>query len=66
MAAEGFIQAKLAGESFQVWLKENNISLENVKIFYSPFSRTTQTAEIVASVLKLPFELGTQCKVLMK
>ena len=43
-------------------LKENNIPLENVRICYSPFSRTTHTAKIVASVLNLPFE-GPQCKV---
>ncbi|KAK4562045.1 hypothetical protein RGQ29_004773 [Quercus rubra] len=44
-------------------LKENNIPLENVRICYSPFSRTTHTAKIVASVLNLPFE-GPQCKVM--
>lgn len=43
-------------------LKESNIPLENVRICYSPFSRTTHTAEVVASVLDLPFE-GPQCKV---
>ena len=43
-------------------LKENNIPLENVRICYSPFSRTTHTAKVVASVLNLPFE-GPQCKV---
>lgn len=43
-------------------LKENNIPLENVRICYSPFSRTTHTAKIVASVLNLLFE-GPQCKV---
>ncbi|KAH9654857.1 phosphoglycerate mutase family protein [Citrus sinensis] len=44
-------------------LNENNIPLENVRICYSPFSRTTHTAEVVASVLNLPFE-GPQCKVM--
>ncbi|KAI3947776.1 hypothetical protein MKX01_034441 [Papaver californicum] len=56
LTAEGINQAECAGESFQVWLKEHNIPIENVRIFYSPFSRTKQTAEIVASVLHLPFE----------
>ncbi|PON66233.1 Histidine phosphatase [Parasponia andersonii] len=44
-------------------LKENNIPLEKVRICYSPFSRTTHTAEVVASVLNIPFE-GAQCKVM--
>ena len=43
-------------------LKDNNIPLEDVRICYSPFSRTTHTAKVVASVLSIPFE-GTQCKV---
>lgn len=44
-------------------LKEKDILLENVRICYSPFSRTRHTAEVVASILKLPFE-GPQCKVI--
>lgn len=43
-------------------LRENNVGLENVRICYSPFSRTTHTAKVVASVLDIPFE-GPQCKV---
>uniref|UniRef100_A0A5B7C1K9 Uncharacterized protein n=1 Tax=Davidia involucrata TaxID=16924 RepID=A0A5B7C1K9_DAVIN len=62
LASEGVNQARLAGESFQKELKENNIPFENVRICYSPFSRTSHTAEVVASVLNLPFE-GPQCKV---
>ncbi|KAA8535931.1 hypothetical protein F0562_028409 [Nyssa sinensis] len=62
LASEGVNQAQLAGESFQKELKENNIPIENVRICYSPFSRTCHTAEVVASVLNLPFE-GPQCKV---
>ncbi|KAB1207832.1 hypothetical protein CJ030_MR7G024817 [Morella rubra] len=42
-------------------LQENNIPLENVRICYSPFSRATHTATVVASKLNLPFE-GPQCK----
>ncbi|KAK8617768.1 hypothetical protein V6N13_080674 [Hibiscus sabdariffa] len=33
------------------------------RICYSPFARTSHTAEVVASVLNLPFE-GPQCKVI--
>ncbi|XP_043713403.1 uncharacterized protein LOC122661950 [Telopea speciosissima] len=62
LASEGVTQAQLAGESFQKKLKENKIPLENVRICYSPFSRTRHTAEVVASVLNLPFE-DPQCKV---
>lgn len=43
-------------------LLEHNIPLKNVRICYSPFSRTTHTAKVVASVIDLPFE-GPQCKV---
>ncbi|OVA00599.1 Histidine phosphatase superfamily [Macleaya cordata] len=63
LAAEGVNQARSAGESFLKELKENNIPLENVQICYSPFSRTRHTAEVVTSVLNLPFE-GPQCKVM--
>ncbi|KAK4798646.1 hypothetical protein SAY86_030972 [Trapa natans] len=63
LASEGVVQAQLAGELFQKELKENNIPIENVRICYSPFSRTTHTARVVASVLNIPFE-GPQCKVI--
>lgn len=43
-------------------LKEKTIPLSNVRICYSPFARTSHTAEVVASVLNIPFE-GPQCKV---
>ncbi|KDP42023.1 hypothetical protein JCGZ_03086 [Jatropha curcas] len=62
LASEGVTQAQLAGELFQMELKEKNILLENVRICYSPFARTSHTAKVVASVLNLPFE-GPQCKV---
>ncbi|KAJ4963024.1 hypothetical protein NE237_022963 [Protea cynaroides] len=62
LASEGVTQAQLAGESFLKELKENKIPLENVRICYSPFSRTRHTAKVVASVLDIPFE-GPQCKV---
>ncbi|PON66231.1 Histidine phosphatase [Parasponia andersonii] len=63
LASEGVNQAQLAGQLFQEELEENNIPLENVRICYSPFSRTTHTAKVVASVLNIPFE-GAQCKVI--
>ncbi|XP_027185395.1 uncharacterized protein LOC113783455 [Coffea eugenioides] len=63
LAPEGVDQARLAGQSFQKMLLENNIPLENVRICYSPFSRTSHTAEVVASVMNLPF-VGPQCKVI--
>ncbi|KAF3787702.1 hypothetical protein EJ110_NYTH07555 [Nymphaea thermarum] len=56
LAPEGVQQAKAAGESFLMELKTNNIALENVRICYSPFARTRETAEVVASVLNIPFE----------
>ncbi|PIA46831.1 hypothetical protein AQUCO_01500401v1 [Aquilegia coerulea] len=61
LASEGVNQAQAAGLAFQKQLKEKNIPLENVRICYSPFSRTRHTAKEVASVLNLPFE-GPQTK----
>ncbi|KAL6214138.1 hypothetical protein ACLB2K_013576 [Fragaria x ananassa] len=63
LAPEGVDQAKLAGELFRKVLEENNVPIENVRICYSPFSRTRQTAQVVASVLNIQFE-GAQCKVI--
>ncbi|KAJ8767069.1 hypothetical protein K2173_012584 [Erythroxylum novogranatense] len=63
LASEGIDQAQLAGELFLKELKASNIQLENVRICYSPFARTSHTAKVVASVLNLPFE-GPQCKVM--
>ena len=42
-------------------MKENEIPVEDVRICYSPFSRTIHTAKVVASALNIPFE-GSQCK----
>ncbi|ONK79837.1 uncharacterized protein A4U43_C01F10630 [Asparagus officinalis] len=61
LGSEGLNQAKLAGELFSKELKEGKILLENVHIFYSPFSRTIQTAKAVSDVLGIPFE-SPQCK----
>ncbi|CAI9104826.1 OLC1v1003590C2 [Oldenlandia corymbosa var. corymbosa] len=63
LAAQGVDQATLAGHSFKQILLETNTRLENVRLCYSPFSRTTHTAKMVASVLDIPFE-GPQCKVM--
>ncbi|KAL6211119.1 hypothetical protein ACLB2K_016347 [Fragaria x ananassa] len=63
LAPEGVDQAKLAGELFRKVLEENNVPIENVRICFSPFSRTRQTAQVVASVLNIQFE-GAQCKVM--
>ncbi|XP_050365503.1 uncharacterized protein LOC126784041 [Argentina anserina] len=60
LAPEGADQAKAAGELFR---KDNSVPIEIVRIRYSPFSRTKQTAEVVASVLNIQFE-GAQCKVM--
>ncbi|XP_058213839.1 uncharacterized protein LOC131325541 isoform X1 [Rhododendron vialii] len=62
LAPEGVNQAQLAGELFQKELMEKKILIENVRICYSPFSRTSHTAKVVASVLDIPFD-GPQCKV---
>ncbi|GKV23892.1 hypothetical protein SLEP1_g33571 [Rubroshorea leprosula] len=63
LAPEGVNQAELAGKSFLKELKENNIPLENVRICYSPFARTSHTAKVVASALNIPFD-GPQCRVI--
>ncbi|KAJ8625680.1 hypothetical protein MRB53_034210 [Persea americana] len=63
LASEGVSQAQLAGELLLKELKAKNIPLENIRICYSPFSRTMQTAKMAASVLNIPFE-GSQCKVM--
>ncbi|XP_026458649.1 uncharacterized protein LOC113359190 [Papaver somniferum] len=48
---------------FSLVLKENNIPMENVRICYSPFSRTRHTAQVAASALNISLE-GPQCKVM--
>lgn len=64
LASDGVDQARMAGELFLQALKENDIPLENVRICYSPFARTSHTARVVASVLNIPFE-GPQCKAIV-
>ncbi|XP_010436928.1 PREDICTED: uncharacterized protein LOC104720749 [Camelina sativa] len=63
LAPDGVAQARLAGELFLQQLKDNNIELDKVRICYSPFSRTTHTASVVAEVLNLPF-VSPQCKMI--
>ncbi|WCJ40004.1 Phosphoglycerate mutase family protein [Euphorbia peplus] len=63
LAPEGINQARSAGQIFLKELKEKNIPIENVRICYSPFARTTHTAKVVASVLDIPFD-GPQFKVM--
>lgn len=60
LAPEGVNQARTAGELFLKELEKNKIPLENVRVCYSPFSRTKHTAQVVTSVLNIPFE-GPQC-----
>jgi broad specificity phosphatase PhoE len=43
-------------------LEEMGVPVDSVKIRYSPFSRTTETARAVAGVLGIPFD-GPSCKV---
>ncbi|KAJ3692872.1 hypothetical protein LUZ60_011967 [Juncus effusus] len=61
LAAQGVDQARLAGQLFHTELKEKNVSLDRVRIFYSPFARTIDTAKQVAAVLGIPFE-SSACK----
>ncbi|VVB09585.1 unnamed protein product [Arabis nemorensis] len=63
LAPDGVAQAHLAAELFLKQLKESNIQLDHVRICYSPFSRTTHTAKVVAQVLNLPFD-GPHCKMM--
>lgn len=54
---------KLARELLHVQeLQEIGVPMDSVKIRYSPFSRTTETARVVAGVLAIPFE-GPSCEV---
>lgn len=63
LAPEGVIQARSAGELFRKELEDASIPLENVRVCYSPFSRTAHTARTVASALNIPFD-SQQCKVM--
>ncbi|KAL0920620.1 hypothetical protein M5K25_009766 [Dendrobium thyrsiflorum] len=53
LAPEGIHQAKLAGELLDKELKARNVPIEIVQICYSPFSRTTHTAKIVADYAEI-------------
>lgn len=61
LAPQGVEQARSAGESLRKELEEMGVPVDSVKIRYSPFSRTTETARVVAGVLGVPFD-GPSCK----
>ncbi|KAL9316866.1 hypothetical protein ACSQ67_017867 [Phaseolus vulgaris] len=63
LAPDGVHQAQLAAQLFQKELEAKNIPLAQLRICYSPFSRTRHTANVVASFLNLPLD-GPQCKVI--
>uniref|UniRef100_A0A0D9W2S3 Uncharacterized protein n=2 Tax=Leersia perrieri TaxID=77586 RepID=A0A0D9W2S3_9ORYZ len=56
LTPQGVEQARLAGESLRKELEELGVPLDSVKIRYSPFSRTMETAREVAGVLGVPFD----------
>ncbi|PWZ39541.1 hypothetical protein Zm00014a_019319 [Zea mays] len=62
LAPQGVEQARVAGEKFRKELDEIGVPVGSVKIRYSPFSRTTETARVVAGVLGIPFE-APSCEV---
>ncbi|RCV32693.1 hypothetical protein SEVIR_7G007100v4 [Setaria viridis] len=64
LAPQGFEQARAAGEQLRKELEEMGVPVDSVKIRYSPFSRTTETARAVAGVLGIPFE-GPSCEAVM-
>lgn len=51
LAPTGILQAEDAGKTFLKKLQEENVSINKVRIYSSPFSRTRQTAELVVRVL---------------
>ncbi|PNT60723.1 hypothetical protein BRADI_5g03697v3 [Brachypodium distachyon] len=65
LAPLGVQQARSAGESLRKELEEMGVPVDSVKIHYSPFSRTTETARVVAGVLGVPFE-GPNCKAVVE
>ncbi|WVZ84003.1 hypothetical protein U9M48_031087 [Paspalum notatum var. saurae] len=61
LAPQGVEQARVAGELLRKELGEMGVPVDSLKIRYSPFSRTTETARAVAGVLGIPFE-GPTCQ----
>ncbi|XP_078446285.1 phosphoglycerate mutase family protein isoform X1 [Wolffia australiana] len=61
LAEEGIAQAQSAGEQFLKVLEENNILPQDVRICFSPFSRTRETAQAVAKEINISFP-GDQCE----
>eukprot|EP00252_Welwitschia_mirabilis_P024704 TRINITY_DN740_c0_g1_i1.p1 TRINITY_DN740_c0_g1~~TRINITY_DN740_c0_g1_i1.p1 ORF type:complete len:147 (+),score=36.91 TRINITY_DN740_c0_g1_i1:273-713(+) len=56
LATAGIAQANAAGELFSKEISTEGVSIENIQIFVSPFSRTQQTAEAVARSLNIPMD----------
>ncbi|CAJ1971642.1 unnamed protein product [Sphenostylis stenocarpa] len=63
LASDGVHQAQLAAQLFQKELEAKNIPLADIRICYSPFSRTRHTANVVATFFNLPLD-GPQCMVI--
>ncbi|KAK7258294.1 hypothetical protein RIF29_23867 [Crotalaria pallida] len=63
LAPDGVNQAQLAAHLFRKEVEANAIPLANVRICYSPFSRTIHTAQVVATLLHLPFH-APHCKMM--
>ncbi|KAJ4783691.1 hypothetical protein LUZ62_034937 [Rhynchospora pubera] len=59
LAALGVEQARLAGELFKKELEEKNFSIDQVRICYSPFARTIETAREVARVLEISLDTSS-------
>ncbi|XP_066350583.1 uncharacterized protein [Miscanthus floridulus] len=64
LAPQGVEQARAAGEQLRKELQEIGVPVDSVKIRYSPFSRTTETACVVAGVLAIPFQ-GPSCEAVL-
>ncbi|KAL6841152.1 hypothetical protein ACP4OV_029121 [Aristida adscensionis] len=56
LAPQGVQQARAAGQLLRKELQEMGVPLDSVKIRYSPFSRTTETARMVAGEFGIPPE----------
>ncbi|GLJ36620.1 hypothetical protein SUGI_0736620, partial [Cryptomeria japonica] len=55
LATDGILQANAAGHLFLKEITSENIPIEKVQLYFSPFTRTRQTTEAVGSVLNIPF-----------
>ncbi|KAL6653159.1 hypothetical protein ACP70R_012084 [Stipagrostis hirtigluma subsp. patula] len=64
LAPQGVGQARTAGQLLRKELEQLGVPVDSIKIRYSPFSRTTETARAVAGELGIPFE-APSCEVVM-